>query len=75
MRDTDGTWHPITVARFTGDATAIDGHRLDFAGGIEHGGFFLRICGFFSPPTPLDTVFTLDAAPRHEPAVDLDALP
>lgn len=75
VRDTEGTWHPITTARFTGDATASGGHRLDYAGGIDDGGFFLRNCGFFSPPVKLGTVFTLDAPAGGRPQVDLDSLP
>lgn len=75
VRDTEGTWHPITTARFTGDATASGGHRLDYAGGLEAGGFFLRNCGFFTPPVKLGTVFTLDTPPAGRPVIDLDALP
>ena len=75
VRDTEGTWHPIVTARFTGDATASGGHRLDYAGGIDDGGFFLRNCGFFSPPVKLGTVFTLDVPPAGRPMIDLDALP
>ena len=75
VRDTEGTWHPVTTARFTGDATASGGHRLDYAGGIEGDGFFLRNCGFFSPPVKIGTVFTLDPPPASRPMIDLDALP
>ena len=75
VRDTEGTWHPITTARFTGDATASGGHRLDYAGGVDDGGFFLRNCGFFTPPVKLGTVFTLDAPAASRPVIDLDTLP
>lgn len=75
VRDTEGTWHPITSARFSGDATASGGHRLDYAGGLEADGFFLRNCGFFSPPVRLGTVFTLSAPPPRRPAIDLESLP
>jgi len=75
VRDTEGTWHPIATARFTGDATASGGHRLDYAGGIEGEGFYLRSCGFFSPPVKIGTVFTLDPPPASRPMIDLDALP
>ena len=75
VRDTEGTWHPVTTARFTGDATASGGHRLDYAGGIEGEGFYLRNCGFFSPPVKIGTVFTLDPPPANRPIIDLDALP
>ncbi len=75
VRDTEGTWHPVTTARFTGDATASGGHRLDYAGGLEENGFYLRNCGFFSPPVKIGTVFTLDPPPAKRPILDLDALP
>jgi hypothetical protein len=75
VRDTEGTWHPVTTARFTGDATASGGHRLDYAGGIEGEGFYLRNCGFFSPPVKLGTVFTLDPPPAKRPLIDFEALP
>lgn len=75
VRDTEGTWHPIGTARFTADATASGGHRLDYAGGIDGEGFFLRNCGFFSPPVKIGSVFTLDAPPAKRPLIDLEALP
>jgi hypothetical protein len=75
VRDTEGTWHPISTARFTGDATASGGHRLDYAGGLDADGFFLRNCGFFSPPVKLGSVFTLDPPPTKRPSIDLDSLP
>jgi hypothetical protein len=75
VRDTEGTWHPISTARFNGDATASGGHRLDYAAGLEQDGFFLRNCGFFSPPVKLGSVFTLDPPPTKRPTIDLEALP
>lgn len=75
VRDTEGTWHPISTARFTADATASGGHRLDYAGGLEGDGFYLRNCGFFSPAVKIGTAFTLDMPPAKRPTIDLDALP
>lgn len=75
VRDTTGRWHAVREARFTGDATAGGGHRLDYAGGLEPPGFFLRNGGFFAERVPLGTVFTLPDPPGEPPAVDLDTLP
>ena len=75
VRAPSGTWYPIAAARFTGDATASGGHRLDYAGGIDGDGFFLRNCGYFSPSVKLGTVFTLDSPPATEPTIDFEALP
>lgn len=75
VRDIEGTWHPISTARFTADATASGGHRLDYAGGIDGDGFFLRNCGFFSPPVKIGSVFTLETPPAKRPLIDLETLP
>jgi len=56
--DGAGKWHELTKAKFTADATARKEARLDYAGGVENGIFFLRNCGFFSDKTALDQVFT-----------------
>lgn len=74
VRDTEGRWHEITTARFTGDATARGRHRLDYAGGVEGDGFFLKNGGFFDTPVPLDTRFTRPATPDRQPVIDFDAL-
>jgi hypothetical protein len=75
VRDTAGQWHPVSAARFTGDATAGGGHRLDHAGGLEGPGFYLRNCGFFADRVALNQVFRLAAAPATPPPIDLDRLP
>ncbi|MBO51030.1 MAG: hypothetical protein CMJ69_09620 [Planctomycetaceae bacterium] len=48
VRDVDGQWHECTRARFSVDPTGGGRHRLDFAGGVEGKGFYLRNCGFFN---------------------------
>lgn len=74
VRDTDGVWHELTQARFTGDATAQKGYRLDYAGGVANGAFFLKNCGFFNESTPLKTEFSRPATGRA-PVIDFKALP
>ncbi len=75
VRDTSGSWHPLTTARFTGDATARGRHRLDYAGGVSGADFFLRNGGFFASPTPLDQTFSRQPNGAAAPAIDFDALP
>lgn len=73
--DTEGTWHEITTARFTGDATAGGGHRLDYAGGVEGKGFFLRNGGFFSERVAINQSFQRDSTPGARPVIDFKKLP
>jgi hypothetical protein len=74
VRDTDGVWHEVTEARFTGDATAGGGHRLDYAGGVEGKGFFLRNGGFFNDPVKLNQSFKREPTPAAKPRIDFGKL-
>ncbi|MCE4565856.1 DUF3472 domain-containing protein [Maribellus sp. CM-23] len=73
--DTNSTWHEMTRARFTADATARDKARLDYAGGYKSGenGFYLRNCGFFNETSTVDTYHTRPAL-GIAPDIDFDAL-
>jgi hypothetical protein len=73
--DTEGTWHEVTRARFTADATARGGHRLDYAGGIRGGDFFLKNCGFFKERVPFDQWFEKPSNPKSKPVLDFKKLP
>lgn len=73
-RSTAGAWSEILGARFTGDATAVNGQRLDYAGGLRDGRFYLRNGGFFSNYVPLNQSFTRPAT-GSAPAVNVDTLP
>jgi hypothetical protein len=73
--DVDGKWHEITEARFTGDGTAGGGHRLDYAGGVEGKGFFLRNGGFFSERVPINQSFKRESTPAAKPVIDFKKLP
>jgi hypothetical protein len=74
VRDTGGTWHELTKARFTGDNTAVKRFRMDYAGGLLNGTFYLRNCGFFPNYTPLQTSFERTPG-NKQPQIDLNALP
>jgi hypothetical protein len=69
----DGRWSEVTSARYDTDATGENKQRMDFAGGVADGHFFLRNGGFFSD-TVLDQNFTRPAT-GIAPDVDVSKLP
>jgi hypothetical protein len=73
--DTDGQWHELTKARFTCDATGTGGHRLDFAGGTNEQGFFLRNCGFFNKQVKPNQWFQRKSTPDKKPSIAFTKLP
>ncbi|HVS96543.1 MAG TPA: DUF3472 domain-containing protein, partial [Puia sp.] len=75
IRDSAGRWTPLTRARFTGDNTARKGYRLDYAGGSDSDGLWLRNGGFLSSPTPLDSWLDRPNARRSPPDIDFAHLP
>lgn len=72
--DTKNNWHELTKAKFTADATARKDARLDYAGGVENGKFFMKNCGFFNERTKIDTWFTKEPKGRT-PDIDFSKLP
>ncbi|KAF9472718.1 nematoblast specific protein [Pholiota conissans] len=73
-RNLNGTWSEITTGRLTGDATATNAQRMDYAGGLENGKFFLRNGGFFADYVALNQNFTRPAT-GVQPTVDVGTLP
>ncbi|MFZ2897952.1 MAG: DUF3472 domain-containing protein [Saprospiraceae bacterium] len=73
IRDAGGQWHELTRARFTADATAQKGNRLDYTGGVKDGAFFLKNCGFFNERTEIDTDFERLAGGKR-PEVGVEGL-
>jgi hypothetical protein len=73
-RNVNGTWSEVTAGRFTGDATATNAQRMDYAGGLENGRFYLRNGGFFATYVPVNQNFTRPAT-GQQPAVDVNSLP
>lgn len=47
-RSNTGVWTESTQMRYTGDATVTNQQRMDYAGGVEAGKFYLRNGGFFA---------------------------
>lgn len=73
-RTTAGTWSELTSARFTGDATAANAQRMDYAGGVQNGRFYLRNGGFFAAYVPINQTFSRPAT-GQQPTVNLSRLP
>jgi hypothetical protein len=73
-RSVDGSWLEVTAGHLTGDATAINQQRMDFAGGVEIGGFYLRNGGFFSDYGRLNVTYHR-RADGNQPTVDVNTLP
>jgi hypothetical protein len=73
MRDSKGQWYEITQAKFSADATAKKDARLDYSGGTENNGFYLKNCGFTNDHTHIGT--TLKRAPLGiQPSIKFDDL-
>lgn len=73
--DTDGNWHELPTATFTGDDIAQTGYRLDFDGGIEDQRmFFMENGGFFVGETSLGSKFERTKT-EQKPDVDFKGLP
>ncbi|SIR20133.1 protein of unknown function [Janthinobacterium sp. TND4EL3] len=73
-RNVAGTWSEVTGGRFTGDATATNAQRMDYAGGVENGKFYLHNGGFFADYVKTSQNFTRPAT-GLPPAVDVNTLP
>ncbi|MGM0377806.1 MAG: DUF3472 domain-containing protein [Bacteroidota bacterium] len=74
IADTQLNWKELTRAKFSADATARKGARLDYAGGKEESQFFLKNCGFFDERTTIDSNFSREAN-NKQPEINLSELP
>ena len=72
--DKDNMWFEATGARFTADNTARKGSRLDYAGGVIDGQFFMKNCGFFNETVTIGSEFTRPSA-NNRPDIDFESLP
>ncbi|UGQ48082.1 DUF3472 domain-containing protein [Massilia endophytica] len=73
-RNVNGAWSEVTAARLTGDATVTNAQRMDYAGGLDNGRFYLRNGGFFADYVPVNQNFSRPAT-GQQPAVDVNSLP
>ena len=74
VRDTNEIWTALNSAKFTADQTARKRFRLDYAGGVNRGSFFLKNGGFFSPSTTIDSQFNIEM-PNKAPIINFEDLP
>lgn len=72
--DLSNSWHELTTATFTADATARKGARLDFSGGVLGKAFYLENCGFFNSTLTIDSKLTRQPG-RIAPSIDFSTLP
>lgn len=72
---TDGQWTEVTGSRFGVDATARDGHRLDYSGSATGSKFVLKNCGFFDENVVAGSSLTRNAVGGSNPDVDFESLP
>lgn len=73
-RNANGAWSEVTAGRLTGDATVTSAQRMDYAGGLDNGRFYLRNGGFFADYVPVNQNFTRPAT-GQQPTVDVSSLP
>jgi len=73
-RSAAGVWTELTQGRFTGDETARKQQRMDFAGGLDGGQFYLRNGGFFDDYVALNQTYRRPATGRR-PEIDVAQLP
>lgn len=74
IADDKGNWTVLNKAHFTIDNTGAKGYRMDYAGGVENGSFFLKNCGFFNNYTPRNLLLQLPSGSSKKPEVDLGRL-
>lgn len=74
VRDVNGNWFECVKARFTADATASAGYRMDYKGGTLGREFYLQNCGFFGDYTPIGTTFKREVR-GVKPSLDVNKLP
>ncbi|WP_443936935.1 DUF3472 domain-containing protein [Pedobacter sp. MW01-1-1] len=72
--DDKGNWMELTRARFTTDETGAKGYRMDYAGGVDNGSFFMKDGGFFNTFTKPGTIFYRPASGK-QPVIDFTKLP
>jgi len=74
VADDKGQWTEVTKAKFTNDATAQKGYRMDYAGGVDGVSFFLKNCGFFNNYTKRGVILER-ASKGKAPVIEFDKLP
>ena len=73
VRSDVGKWTELTEAKFTADATAQKGFRLDYQGGKDNNHFFLKNCGFFNDYIHIGDKFKRQSM-GIQPQIDFDKI-
>ena len=71
--DASGNWHDINEARFSADATARKDARLDYSGGSNGQGFYLKNCGFTNDWIEIGTRLVREKS-SAPPSIDFSSL-
>lgn len=74
VADDKGNWYECTEGRFTIDNTGRKGYRMDYAGGVNEKGFYLKNFGFFNKYVPFGSKF-IRKATGVKPNIDFKSLP
>ena len=69
----NSSWHELTKITFTADNTARKEYRLDYSGGLENDGFYLKNCGFSNDKVNIDSKFERTRL-SIEPVIDFSIL-
>ena len=69
-----GSGTELTSAYYDGDATVNNQQRMDYAGGLKSGQFYLQNGGFFSNYVPVNQTFTRPAT-GTAPSINFTTLP
>ncbi|WP_103866349.1 DUF3472 domain-containing protein [Aquimarina sp. I32.4] len=72
--DTNNTWHEITKAKFTYDATADNEFRFDYSGGVNGSYFSLKNCGFFNGTLSKNTLLERNSTSNTIPQINFSTL-
>jgi hypothetical protein len=72
--DDKGNWHELNTARFSADNTAKQGYRMDYSGGLNADGFYLKNGGFYNDFTVPGVIFTRPLT-NKKPNIDFNSLP
>ncbi len=74
IRNSSGKWTELNQAKFSADATARKGYRMDYAGGKEKIFFYLKNCGFFNEFTTIGDSFIRESNGKA-PEINFERLP
>jgi hypothetical protein len=66
-------WHEINSFKFSADNTARKKNRLDYSGGVDKNGFYLKAFGFFNNYTKIGTIFNKNKT-KKTPSINFETL-